>query len=153
VKLIFFFCMYSSVQIRVLIFLASSYLCAGIKAQTSNHADVQFLLNLKSELSLDDEQFNTIDSLFYSAGLQITAIDKEIQSISRSNLDQEHRTNSIRDLNGKKKTIRESRDFSMMLLLNEEQKRIYSEKIKPAKPSVIHMGMNHDRANCNVCIP
>ncbi len=122
-------------------------------AQTTNPTDVQYLLNLKTELSLNNEQFDAVDSIYYSASSQMTLIDKEIQSISRSEMADEERNSKIRDLNGTKKTIRDSRDLSVELLLTDEQKKIYREKIKPAKPSVIHMGMNHDRANCNVCIP
>ncbi len=122
-------------------------------AQTTKPADVQYLLNMKTELALNNEQFDAMDSIYYNTGEQISMLDKEIQTISRSELTEEERSDKIRDLNGKKKTIRDSRDLSIELLLTDEQKKIYKEKIKPSKPSVIHMGMNHDRSNCNVCIP
>lgn len=138
---------------RLLLCLAISLLGSVCHSQTINPTEVQYLLNLKSELSLTNEQFDDADSIYFSASQQIIILDKEIQSISRSDLNDEERSSKIRDLNGQKKTIRESRDLSVQLLLNEEQQKIYLEKIKPAKPAVIHMGMNHDRANCNVCIP
>jgi hypothetical protein len=122
-------------------------------AQTTKPSDVQYLLQLKSELALNDIQFNAMDTLFFQTSEQISAIDKEIQSISRSSLPEEERMAQVRDLNSKKKTIRESRDFTVELMLMPEQLTIYKEKIKPAKPSVIHMGINHDRSDCNVCIP
>lgn len=132
--------------------------CAGCKwmvlqGQTSNAADVQFLLGLKSELALTDDQFHAIDSLYFTTSEQIVVLDKEIQTISRSGLAENERNDKIRDLNGKKKNLRELRDLSVQLLLTAEQRIIYLEKVKPQKPAVIHMGMNHDRANCNVCVP
>ncbi|HEY8404025.1 MAG TPA: hypothetical protein VIK71_05395 [Flavobacteriales bacterium] len=124
-----------------------------VMAQTTKPADVQYLLQLKSELALNDLQFNAMDTLFFQTGEQISAIDKEIQNISRSNMPEEERMAQIRDLNAKKKTLRESRDLTVELMLTPQQLAIYKEKIKPAKPSVIHMGMNHDRSQCNVCVP
>ena len=44
-------------------------------------------------------------------------------------------------------------ELDLQLLLNEEQKKIYAEKIKPAKPDISHFGVMHDRAKCVVCIP
>jgi len=146
--------MINQVKIQHLVF-CSFFLLSGLifHAQTTNPTEVQYLLNLKSELNLNNKQFDDADSIVFSASQQITALDKTIQSISRSDMNEDERSSKIRDLNGQKKTIRESRDLSVQLLLNEEQKKIYLEKIKPSKPAVIHMGMNHDRANCNVCIP
>jgi hypothetical protein len=122
-------------------------------AQTTKPLDVQYLLQLKEELVLNDIQFNAMDTLFFQTGEQLSAMDKEIQSLSRSNLPEEERMSQIRDLNAKKKTIRESRDLTVELMLTPVQLSIYKEKIKPVKPSVIHMGMNHDRSLCNVCVP
>lgn len=125
----------------------------SLVAQTTDPNDVKFLLSLKEELSLSNQQFDFIDSLFFNASERINQLSKEIQSISRSDKSEDERSALIRDLNGQKKTIRESRDLSVQLILTDDQKKIYSGKIKPASaPSVIHMGMNHDRANCNICV-
>ncbi len=140
-------------QRTVLLIALSLGVATSIGAQSTNAADVQYLLLLQKELQLTPEQLHQADSLFYQASYEISFIDKEIQSISRSNVAEEERTRNIRDLNARKKNIRDTRDLSVQLLLTDEQRVIYAEKIKPAKPAVIHMGMNHDRANCNVCIP
>lgn len=137
----------------LVILIASVLFWNPSTGQTTNPTEVQYLLTLKDELKLSNEQFYAIDSIYFAASEQIRLIDKEIQNISRSTMDSEQRTGRIRDFNGTKKTIRESRDLSLQLLLTEDQKRIFAERIKPSTPNVIHMGMNHDRMNCNVCIP
>ena len=46
----------------------------------------------------------------------------------------------------------EGRDMAIAFLLDDRQRAIFNEQVKPSKPAVLHMGMNHDRANCNVCV-
>jgi hypothetical protein len=81
-----------------------------------------------------------------------SAIDKELSRVSRSDISEEERSRAQAELRNKKKTARDNRDFAAQFLLTPQQRITYNDKIKPAPPAILHMGMNHDRANCNVCV-
>jgi len=133
--------------------IAFACLAVHANAQTLSASELQYLGSLRTELVLSDGQYALIDTAYTKTSSEIAALDKEIQSISRSDLAEEQRTQKIADLNQKKKTLRETRDLTIQLYLTPDQKKIYDEKIKPAKPAVIHMGINHDRSNCTICVP
>lgn len=124
----------------------------GASAQLSP-ADSSYAANLKNELTLADVQVLAIDSILKVHDGEIILLDKETQRIARSSMAQEEKESQQSNVREKKKLSKENRDLSIQLLLTSEQRKIYDLKIKPQKPSVLHMGMNHDRANCTVCIP
>ena len=130
--------------------LSISYTCSNAQL---NATDSLHLALLNHELLLNPSQTAAIDSLLRSTSSSIVSLDKEIARISRSDLDEATKTQQLTVLKEKKKLLKEDRELSIQLLLNSDQRKIYDEKIKPAKPAVLHMGMNHDRANCNVCLP
>lgn len=113
--------------------------------------ETDYVNKLRTELALDETQFRKADSLCTKAYLDTQLINKELQSLARSNATQEEKNQKTAVNNQKKKDIREMRDLEVRMLLTAEQQKIYDEKIKPEKPPVLHFGMNHDRANCNVC--
>jgi hypothetical protein len=115
-------------------------------------ADSTHLAILQSELALTEDQSLRIDSLLRVSSQQITEIERELLRISRSDTSTEEKENLQRELREKKKNVRENRDLSITLILSAEQRKIYDEKIKPTKPGVLHMGMNHDRSKCEVCV-
>lgn len=102
---------------------------------------------------MTDSQLAAADSIMRISGEKIAVVDKEIMRVSRSDMNEADRNAALADLREKKRILREEKETQILLCLDDEQKKNYSEKIKPVKPPVFHMGMNHDRANCNVCLP
>jgi hypothetical protein len=115
-------------------------------------ADSLQLYQIRTLCVLDDVQRPAIDSLFMRCAIECAALDKELSRVSRSAISEEERATAQQDLRNKKKTARENRDFATQFLLTPQQRITYNEKIKPTPPAILHMGMNHDRANCNVCV-
>jgi hypothetical protein len=123
-----------------------------VAQKTLSSADSTHLAILTTELSLSADQVVQADSIFRASSLQLSECDRELLRVSRSDAAQEEKENQQRALKEKKKNIKENRDLSITLLLTSEQRKIYDEKIKPQKPGVLHMGMNHDRSKCEVCV-
>jgi hypothetical protein len=119
---------------------------------TLSSADSTHLAILTTELTLSADQIVQADSILRASSRQLSDCDRELLRVSRSEAAQEEKENQQRELKEKKKSIRENRDLSITLLLTSEQRKIYDEKIKPQKPGVLHMGMNHDRSKCEVCV-
>lgn len=109
--------------------------------------------NLHSLLKLTPEQTKLVDRIIATDSNEIYELDKEHQRIARTEAQTEERDQRLATLREKKKNLKEMRELNLRLALNSEQWSIYQEKIKPGAPSVVHMGMNHDRATCTVCLP
>jgi hypothetical protein len=124
---------------------------SGVLAQQLTAQDSSFLSKLHTELSTDNLQKHKIDSVYTDAVVKLHDIDTSIKAWEKADVTEEELNTKVLELNIKKKDIRDIRDAQIQLLLNESQRKIYLEKIKPTKPAVLHFGMNHDRANCNVC--
>jgi hypothetical protein len=138
-------------QLHVLVLVIMTTL--SVSRGSAQNSDSTYIAMLSSELSLTPVQLTMIDSIYQLSSKEISSTEKEIQSVSRRNLTQEEKDRHIADLVQKKKTLKETRELNIVLLLTPDQKKIYDEQIRPQKPSVLHMGMNHDRANCNICLP
>jgi uncharacterized membrane protein len=113
--------------------------------------DSSFLSKLHTELSTDNVQKHKIDSIYSDAVVKLHDIDTSIKAWEKADVSEDELNTKVLELNIKKKDIRDVRDAQIQLFLNDAQRKIYLEKIKPTKPAVLHFGMNHDRANCNVC--
>ena len=124
---------------------------SGVLAQQLTAQDSSFLSKLHTELSTDNVQKHKIDSIYRDAVVKLHDIDTSIKAWEKADVSEEELNTKVLELNIKKKDIRDVRDAQIQLLLSESQRKIYLEKIKPTKPAVLHFGMNHDRANCNVC--
>ena len=124
---------------------------SGVLAQQLTAQDSSFLSKLHTELSTDNLQKHKIDSVYTDAVVKLHDIDTSIKAWEKADVTEEELNAKVLELNIKKKDIRDIRDYQIQLQLNESQRKIYLEKIKPTKPAVLHFGMNHDRANCNVC--
>jgi len=124
---------------------------SGVLAQQLTAQDSSFLSKLHSELNTDNLQKHNIDSVYTDAVVKLHDIDTSIKAWEKADVTEEELNTKVLELNIKKKDIRDIRDAQIQLQLNESQRKIYLEKIKPTKPAVLHFGMNHDRANCNVC--
>ena len=114
--------------------------------------DSTYMATLKTQLTLDSVQSIKADSIYSISNTALRETDKEVQSLSRKSLPQEEKDVLMKTLTEKKKGIKQDRENALLLILNAEQSKAYFEKIKPSKPAVIHMGINHDRVNCNVCV-
>lgn len=120
-------------------------------AQELSDRDARFVDQLRTELALDSVQRTAVDDLFLKAHREINLVEHEVDSLERSSMSEDELNLRVAVLNQEKKDIREYRELDLLNLLTVEQQVIYNEKIKPAKPQVLHFGI-HDRAKCNVCI-
>lgn len=137
-------------QEMAVLVLATFFLPHSGASQISEQ-DKAMISKIKNELTLTGNQSSLLDSLFLNASLELKKYDDEIKELQTSDLDEEQISLKVAVLNQKKKDKRELRDIEFRMILTAEQKQVYEEKIKPAKPQVLHYGMNHDRMNCNVC--
>lgn len=117
-----------------------------------NEADQRYLNNLKSQLGLSAQQTEAIDSLFYACNEKTILMDAEMKTLQSSDLPEETIATKVNGLGNQKKELRYIRDLEIQSKLTPDQKKIFDETIKPAKPNVLHFGMNHDRASCKVCV-
>lgn len=141
-------------QMRViLVVLIGLFLSKGIAAQQMTVADSAYLANLRIQLVLTDFQFDTIQSIYLKSQHEISSLEKEMRIISRSDMADSLKTEKSSQLSLQRKKLREMLELDLQLLLTEDQKKIYAEKIKPAKPDISHFGVMHDRAKCVVCLP
>ena len=132
--------------------LAALLLAVLLTGKASAQQTAGFVAQLDSVLVLDGAQREKITAICAETSAEITAIDKTIQALSRSDAEAAEKEKRITEAAERKKAIRDSRDAGIRALLTPEQQRLYDEKVKPARPAVLHFGMNHDRANCVVCV-
>lgn len=140
-----------SMRLQLVIYLILFAICSS--AQTMTVADSTYLANLRTQLLLTDQQFDTVQTVYLKAQGDIVKIDKEIRTISRSDLADSLKVEKSNALSLKKKNLREMLELDLQLLFTEEQKKLYAEKIKPSKPDISHFGAMHDRSKCVVCVP
>jgi hypothetical protein len=122
-------------------------------AQGLSATDSLYLQNLKSILVLTDTQMDSIESIYALSQIEINKTEKEIRTISRSDLADSLKSERTTALTAEKKKMKELRELDILLVLTEDQKKRYAEKIKIPNPGVAHFGINHDRASCVVCLP
>jgi hypothetical protein len=120
--------------------------------QNLSASDSLFFQNLERELQPSVTLTHQIDSIYRIPLLRLQQIDKEINRISRTDTPQAEKDKIFKNLRLEKSQLKEERELSILLLLSSEQQVIYKEKVLPTKPAVLHMGSNHDRASCTVCI-
>jgi septal ring factor EnvC (AmiA/AmiB activator) len=113
--------------------------------------DQKFLARLKTELNLSADKYTSIEKIYSDKQKELDACDKSIKEFEQTLDNEQELQMKVSSLNQKKKDIREMRELDIKLQLTPDQLKIYDEKIKPAKPQVLHFGI-HDRANCKVCV-
>jgi hypothetical protein len=138
-------------MIRLILLMVGFSFCFLAKGQVLQGQDSTYLNRFHTELKTTPEQKNRVDSIYVAAATKLAIIDTETAAIQQSDLSEELINAKVFQANQDKKNIREVRDLEIALLLTPEQRVVYEEKIKIKKPNVLHFGMNHDRANCNVC--
>jgi hypothetical protein len=120
-------------------------------AQTLSPQDSIYLARFHRELSTTIDQKPKVDSIYGAYSEKILLLESEMKSIQQSSLSEEEINLKVTALNEEKKLQRQLRELDLTAILTDDQKKIFNEKIKPAKPAVLHFGMNHDRMNCGVC--
>jgi hypothetical protein len=128
-----------------------------LSAAISSHAqltssDSLFIIQLNRTCELNAFQLSAVDTLMKSTAIQLKQLDKELSKVSRSSLSDDDKSTRQNEIRKQKKDAVEGRDMAISFLLDDRQRSIFYDQIKPTKPAVLHMGMNHDRANCNVCV-
>ena len=115
-------------------------------------SDSLFINQLNRTCELNAFQLSAVDTLMKSTAVQLKQLDKEMSKVSRSSISDDEKNTRQNEIRKQKKDALEGRDMAIAFMLDDRQRRIFNEQIKPSKPAVLHMGMNHDRANCNVCV-
>ena len=115
-------------------------------------SDSLFINQLNRTCELNAFQVSAVDTLMKSTAIQLKQLDKEMSKVSRSALTDDEKNMRQNEIRKQKKDALEGRDMAIGFLLDDRQRTIFFEQVKPSKPAVLHMGMNHDRANCNVCV-
>jgi hypothetical protein len=144
--------MYKTLIGLFLLFGLTCSLARQARAQTLSPTDSLILSKFRTELNLSPTQLHTIDSLYCLPLERIKQIDKEVTRISRTDIPQAEKDILFAALRNEKNSLKEDRSLAIQIMLNAEEQLIYATKITPVKPAVLHMGSNHDRASCNVCI-
>ncbi len=134
----------------LLCFLTTGSLASS--AQNIQPTDSLFLDKIRTELQLPSALQDQIDSIYKMPIARLQQIDKEMNRLARTDIPQTEKDARFVELRAEKKALKEDRDLSILRLLTPEQQEIYSTKVVPAKPAVLHMGSNHDRASCTVCV-
>ena len=114
--------------------------------------DSLFLAQLNRSCELNTMQFSAVDTLLKSTAMELKQLDKELNKVSRSAISEEEKNTRQTEIRKQKKDALENRDLAIGFLLDDRQRKIFFEQVKPSKPAILHMGMNHDRAKCNVCV-
>ncbi len=128
-------------------------LCASLSSNAQfSSSDSLFIIQLNQSCELNAFQFSAVDTLMKSTAIQLKQFDKELSKVSRSSISDEEKSSRQNEIRKQKKDTVEERDMAIVFLLDDRQRRIFNEQVKPSKPAVLHMGMNHDRANCTVCV-
>lgn len=112
--------------------------------------DARFVTKLKQELSLSAVQASQVDSLFAFYHEQLQQVEAYIDSVESSNATEAEVTMRVAIKAQERKDLKAERESDLTALFTDEQQVIYTEKIKPAKPQVLHFGI-HNRADCKVC--
>ena len=130
----------------ILLFIAK-FSCAQLTS-----SDSLFITQLNRTCELNAFQQSAVDTLMKSTAIQLKQFDKELSRVSRSSMSENEKSIRQHEIRKQKKDALEGRDMAIAFLLDDRQRAIFLEQVKPQKPAVLHMGMNHDRANCNVCV-
>lgn len=112
--------------------------------------DRQFLDRLNQELNLSEVQVLAVDSIYLYCAQSVQLLNEEIKVIERSDATEKEISMRVAIKAEERRDLKAERDAEVQRLLTVEQLKIYEEKIKPAKPQVLHFGI-HNRADCKVC--
>ncbi len=106
-----------------------------------------------SILQLDAAQRNQVIQIWMKFENQQQLLDQRKQANSQNaQLQPDQWEKEDAAISAEKKENKRLRDEQLDALLTEEQRIIYQQQIAPNRSPVSHMGVKHDRANCNICV-
>ncbi len=112
----------------------------------------QWLNKLDSVLTLTENQRIALEGIYLKCEVEKSSIELSLLELQREPMDPmewEIKDNALRK---KKKDLSKEREERILAELNTEQQNIYIAKVSPNKPQVLHMGLKHDKINCNICV-
>jgi hypothetical protein len=101
---------------------------------------------------LTENQRIAIEGIYLKSEVERSSIELSLLELQREPMDPmewEIKDNALRK---KKKDLSKEREENILAELNTEQQNIYIAKVSPNKPQVLHMGLKHDKINCNICV-
>lgn len=113
-------------------------------------ADKRLIENLRAELKPDPILSEKLQSLVGGCAEEVAKLESEKSRLNQESSDDAMLAVQLKVINQQIKDLREERDLAIQAELNPDQLEIYTTRIKPAKPQVLHFGL-HNRADCNVC--
>ena len=133
-----------------LIFLTQHLICMSqnVLPETAEH----WVSRLDSLLILTEDQKVKLEGIYLFYELERNSIElslAELQTEPMDPMEWEIKDNSLRM---RRKSLSKEREERILQELSSEQQKVYLERIAPNKPQVLHMGLKHDKINCNICV-
>lgn len=125
----------------------------ALAAQPGVQEDNQAYLNRITEaLKPSTEQAAQWKRIVAEYSMTLSIINDKKEKLQTMNLTDEQWMKEDTQLTTWRKEAKEKRDLELQATLTPEQTNIYQTQVAPPKPAVLHMGINHDRAKCTVCV-
>lgn len=133
-----------------LIVLTQHFICMSqnVLPETAEH----WVSRLDSLLILTEDQKVKLEGIYLFYELERNSIElslAELQTEPMDPIEWEIKDNSLRM---RRKSMSKEREERILQELSSEQQKVYLERIAPNKPQVLHMGLKHDKINCNICV-
>jgi len=136
----------------VCVFIVASYFS---KAQSGplSASSQRWVHKVDSLLQLSSYQKEQVIFVWKNYEDKINALEIAKQKLAQNNsLSPEQWELQESEISAQKKEYKKFREEQLDALWDERQRIIYQELIAPSKSPVGHMGVKHDRANCNICV-
>lgn len=120
----------------------------NVLPETAEH----WVSRLDSLLILTEDQKVKLEGIYLFYELERNSIElslAELQTEPMDPIEWEIKDNSLRM---RRKSMSKEREERILQELSSEQQKVYLERIAPNKPQVLHMGLKHDKINCNICV-
>ncbi len=124
----------------------------GLSQNALPETAAQWLSRMDSVLTLTEDQKIKLEGIYLQYEVERSSIELSLMELQREPMDPmewEIKDNALRK---KKKDLSKEREEKILAELNTEQQNIYIAKVSPNKPQVLHMGLKHDKINCNICV-
>jgi hypothetical protein len=141
----------SPLKIRLSLLLVLCIHCV-LGQQNLQPEQAQWLQQCDSILTLSEAQHQSILQILIDFQAKATEWENRKLDNNRSDRDPIEWEKTDLQLQAEKKEMRKQKEDQIIAVLSPPQIEIYHQSIAPQKPSVLHMGLKHDRANCIVCV-
>ncbi len=136
----------------VLIFLMMQSLSFA-QTSTLSASTQRWIHKTDSLLKLSTYQKDQVTKIWLNYESAMLALEKEKQDLAQNqSLSTEQWEMRDAEIGNLKKESKRIREEQLDALWDEKQRIIYQQQIVPSKSPVGHMGIKHDRANCNICV-